>query len=72
MPVMRAANPAIIPRNHMVEQAISAAVIDGDFGPFEDLNAVLAKPYEDAPVSQARYAIPPRPDQIVRQTFCGT
>lgn len=72
MPVMRAANPAVIPRNHLVEEAISAAVIDNDFGPFENLNAVLATPYEDAPVSQARYTLPPRPEQIVRQTFCGT
>lgn len=72
MPVMRAANPAVIPRNHLVEEAISAAVIDNDFGPFENLIAVLARPYEDAPVSQARYTLPPRPEQIVRQTFCGT
>ena len=72
MAVMRAVNPAVIPRNHLVEQAISAAVIDRDFGPFDELNALLARPYEDAPVAQAQYAAPPRPDQIVRQTFCGT
>jgi uncharacterized protein YdiU (UPF0061 family) len=70
--VMRAANPAVIPRNHLVEEAISAAVTNGDFTPFEELIAVLAKPYEDVPATLARYAVPPRPDQIVRQTFCGT
>ena len=70
--VMRAANPAVIPRNHIVEQAISAAVMEQNFGPFQDLNAVLATPYEDLPAGQARYAQPPEPDQIVRATFCGT
>ena len=69
--VMRAANPAFIPRNHLVEEAISAAVNNGDFAPFETLLAVLARPYDDQPAF-ARYAEPPRPDQVVRQTFCGT
>jgi uncharacterized protein YdiU (UPF0061 family) len=68
---MRAANPAFIPRNHLVEEAISAAVNDGDFLPFEDLLTVLSTPYEDQPVFN-RYADPPRPDQVVHQTFCGT
>jgi uncharacterized protein YdiU (UPF0061 family) len=70
--VMRAANPAVIPRNHLVEDAISAAVNKGDFAPFESLLAVLARPYDDPPLTLARYADPPRPEQIVRQTFCGT
>ena len=43
----------------------------GDFSPFETLLTVLSKPYEDQPAF-ARYAAPPRPEQIVRQTFCGT
>jgi uncharacterized protein YdiU (UPF0061 family) len=70
--VMRAANPAVIPRNHLVEQAISAAVSESDFAPFETLNAVLARPFEDLPETQARYALPPRQNEIVRETFCGT
>jgi hypothetical protein len=32
---------------------------------------VLSSPYDDQP-SREHYAVPPRPDQIVRQTFCGT
>ena len=39
---MRAANPAFIPRNHLVEEAISAAVNVGDFQPFEGLLTVLS------------------------------
>jgi len=72
MSVMRAANSAVIPRNHLVEEAISAAVNKSDFTPFEELVAVLARPYADLPATHARYAEPPRPDQVVRQTFCGT
>ena len=68
---MRSANPAFIPRNHLVEEAIAAAVSKGDFSPFENLLAVLSRPYEDQPIF-SRYAEPPRPEQIVHQTFCGT
>lgn len=68
---MRSLNPAFIPRNHLVEEAIRAAVDEGDLEPFEQLIEVLAAPYDDQP-SRERYAEPPRADQIVRQTFCGT
>jgi uncharacterized protein YdiU (UPF0061 family) len=68
---MRGANPAFIPRNHLVEEAIAAAVNDSDFLPFETLLTVLARPFEDQPLF-GRYADPPRADQVVHQTFCGT
>ena len=68
---MRVANPAFIPRNHLVEEALSAAVNNGEFAPFERLLTVLCRPYEDQP-DFGHYANPPRPDQVVRQTFCGT
>ena len=68
---MRAVNPAFIPRNHLVEEAISAAVNHGDFSPFESLLTVVSMPYDDQPVC-GRYADTPRPEQVVQQTFCGT
>ncbi len=68
---MRAVNPAFIPRNHRVEEVIQAAVGEGDFTPFENLLEVLAIPYEDQP-SREPYAAPPRPEEVVHQTFCGT
>lgn len=68
---MRAVNPAFIPRNHLIEAAIRAAVDHADFTPFETLAAVLSRPYEDAP-EHARYATPPREEERVLQTFCGT
>jgi uncharacterized protein YdiU (UPF0061 family) len=67
---MRAVNPAVIPRNHLVEAALAAA-INGDLGPFEDLLDVLAHPFEDRP-GHERYAAPPPPSDRVYQTFCGT
>jgi serine/tyrosine/threonine adenylyltransferase len=68
---MRQANPLFIPRNHLVEEAIVAAENARDFQPFERLLTVLSAPNEDQPGFE-RYADPPRPDQIVHETFCGT
>jgi len=68
---MRAVNPAYIPRNHLVEAALAAATDRGDFGPFENLLAVLSHPFEERD-GLDRYAMPPEPDERVHQTFCGT
>ena len=68
---MKAANPAYIPRNHRIEQAIAAATDDGDFSLFEALVEVTAKPYEDQP-RFAAYQEPPKPEEEVLRTFCGT
>jgi uncharacterized protein YdiU (UPF0061 family) len=68
---MRQPNPAYIPRNHLVEEAISAAVSRQDFQPFEDLIGVLSRPFEDQ-AGRERYTLPPKPEEVVRQTFCGT
>jgi len=68
--LMRAANPIYIPRNHLVEAALQAG-IQGDYGPFEELIGVLAKPYEEQP-GKDRFAAPPKPNEIVHATFCGT
>jgi uncharacterized protein YdiU (UPF0061 family) len=68
---MLAANPAYIPRNHRVEEALSAATEREDFGPFEALLGVIAQPFEERPGLE-RYAEPPRPEERVTQTFCGT
>ena len=68
---MRRVNPAFIPRNHKVEEALTAAVDHGDFSLFEALNDALARPYEDRPAFAA-YAQPPQPGEEVTATFCGT
>jgi uncharacterized protein YdiU (UPF0061 family) len=68
--VMRAANPAYIPRNHRIEQMIEAAVA-GDYAPFERLLTVLAQPYADQPEADDLRR-PPTPSEVVQNTFCGT
>jgi len=49
---MRRVNPAFIPRNHRVEEALSAAVEHNDYAPFETLLNILSRPFED----QAKFA----------------
>lgn len=66
--VMDAANPAIIPRNHRIEQMIEAA-LGGDMAPFERLNTALKTPF--APRDDD-LTMPPAPDEVVQATFCGT
>ena len=67
---MRRANPVYIPRNHLVEEVIKAA-LENDFQPFHELTKVLETPFDEQAVD-AKFSQPPRPDQIVRETFCGT
>ncbi|MDZ7783596.1 MAG: YdiU family protein [Halioglobus sp.] len=68
---MYRANPAFIPRNHRVEEAIVAATRKGDFEPFHALVDTLEDPWTYRPDARD-YATPPRPEEVVRQTFCGT
>jgi uncharacterized protein YdiU (UPF0061 family) len=68
---MRAVNPRYIPRNHRIEELIEAAAEHGNFAPFNTLLTVLAKPFDEQP-EFAAYATPPRPEQRVARTFCGT
>ena len=65
-------NPLYIPRNHLVEDALSAAIDRDDLGPFEALHAVLGDPYTDQGEGRLRYAEPPPRDGRVYRTFCGT
>ncbi|SMF48787.1 Uncharacterized conserved protein YdiU, UPF0061 family [Xaviernesmea oryzae] len=67
---MRAVNPAVIPRNHRVEEALSAANYN-DFSFFERLLEALENPYEERP-EFADLMVPPKPEERVSMTFCGT
>ena len=69
--VMRALNPLYIPRNHLVEAALNAATQSDDYRPFEELLEVITKPYERRSDLE-RFAQPPRPEERVLATFCGT
>jgi uncharacterized protein YdiU (UPF0061 family) len=68
---MRAINPAFIPRNHRVEAMIRAAVDGEDLAQFEELLAVLSRPFDDQP-EFLEYQDPPLEEERVLATFCGT
>ncbi|MEO0989607.1 MAG: YdiU family protein [Pseudomonadota bacterium] len=67
---MNAANPAVIPRNHRVEEAIQHA-LSGDLAPFERLVGAVSSPFSLGDADQD-LTEPPQPEEEVRQTFCGT
>ena len=67
---MRAVNPAVIPRNHQVEEALAAAEERDDLSVLERLLAALAMPYTDS-ADLGPYQEPPADDSGY-QTFCGT
>ena len=64
-------NPALIARNHLVAEAIKQATEQADLTLFNRLHQALATPYvlSDA---NADFALPPKPQQLIKNTFCGT
>lgn len=68
--LMNSRNPARIPRNSRVEEALEAASA-GDLTVFQRLLAALEKPCEDIP-AHAALAAPPPPPATPYRTFCGT
>ena len=68
---MEGSNPVFIPRNHLVERAIEAAVESNDFSEMKTLLTILSKPYEEQS-KYGEYMKPPKPHEVVHQTFCGT
>lgn len=69
--LMRRVNPLFIPRNHRVEEALAAAVGDGNLSPFNALLDVLSRPFAEQPGAES-YAVPPEPGPGPYRTFCGT
>ncbi|TDU70660.1 uncharacterized protein YdiU (UPF0061 family) [Prosthecobacter fusiformis] len=69
--LMQAHNPAFIPRNHKVEEALAAAVERDDLSVMERLLSILKKPY-DYSVDAPEYSAPLDAGADGYQTFCGT
>ena len=69
---IRAANPFYVPRNHLVEEALSAATDNDDLTPFTKLLEVVTNPFvEDSQF--AKYTRPaPAEFTACYRTFCGT
>lgn len=68
--LMQSHNPAAIPRNHLVEQALSAAE-EGSMDSVDKLMQVLARPFIETP-DHLPYQLPPPPTKQPYKTFCGT
>jgi len=64
-------NPLYIPRNHLVEEALTAATDAGDFAPFEALLGVVTAPFTARP-GLDRYALPAPGSFGDYVTYCGT
>lgn len=69
--LMRSRNPAIIPRNHRVEEALEAAVKQGNYSVMNRLLHVLSNPYAYS-AEQDDYATLPERSNCSYRTFCGT
>ena len=69
--LMRSANPAVIPRNHKVEEALAAATERNDLSVMKKLLAALESPYQDSP-AQIGYREPAPGKGEGYKTFCGT
>jgi len=68
--VMDRVNPVYIPRNHLLEEALTAAT-EGDLSPLQRLLDAVAAPYHQRPGLE-RYAAPASKDFGDYRTFCGT
>jgi serine/tyrosine/threonine adenylyltransferase len=68
--MMARVNPVIIPRNHMVEQALEAAT-SGDLAPFEALHGAITTPFAPATGREA-FALPAPQGLDPYVTYCGT
>ena len=69
--LMRDSNPAVIPRNHQVEAALSAAVEEGNYHVLKKLLHVLADPYAHTD-EQSEFTRPPVKTETPYRTYCGT
>ncbi|MCP1308826.1 protein adenylyltransferase SelO [Paenibacillus tyrfis] len=69
--LMHSSNPALIPRNHRVEEALDAAVKQGGYSVMERLVQAISNPYAHSP-EQAEYCTLPEPSNRPYRTFCGT
>ena len=69
--IMKKTNPVLIPRNYLVEEALTEAEAEGKFAKFADLLVVLSKPYEQLDIDE-KYSKTPQIQAEPYKTFCGT
>ena len=71
--IFKKVNPSIIPRNHVVEKdhKYSAVTDKNDLKPLDELVYLLEKPYDDCS-NKENYINPPKKNEDIKNTFCGT
>ena len=69
--LMKKNNPVVIPRNHRVEEALSAAVNNNDYTVINKLLEAINNPYDYSNVSEY-YSESPKPTSCHYKTYCGT
>ena len=68
---MQQMNPALIPRNHLVQQAITQVSEHGDLSLFNQLKQAWLTPFETEG-AHAAFSQPATEQERVQRTFCGT
>ena len=69
--LMQSCNPTVIPRNHLVEEALEAAENKGDYSVMERLVKAISNPYVYFPKHNDYYTLPEQSTKPYR-TYCGT
>lgn len=69
--LMQQHNPAVIARNHLVDQALNSAQDENNLKSFNELLTVLQSPYSQRPLSD-KWCQPAQDHERITQTFCGT
>lgn len=67
---MDSINPIYIPRNHLVLKLIDRAYL-GDYSMFFEMVKILTEPFKEHQ-NKELYSNPPKEDEIIVNTFCGT
>lgn len=69
--LMEKSNPAVIPRNHRVEEALEAAVKNNDYSVMQSLLGALENPYDYSNINEY-YSELPKTTSCPYKTYCGT
>ena len=68
---MNKVNPLFIPRNHQVQRVIDFAIDEEDYQPLEEMLTAITDPFKENP-KLMHLAKQPKPEEEIKQTFCGT
>lgn len=69
--MMRKTNPAIIPRNHQVEEVLKLAVDENNLTPLKEFITSHSIPFAHT-LEQKKYSLPPEASDTEYKTYCGT